>query len=202
MFLETGKAHIQKLRAAFNAAPHRGQEAEYIKDKLRHMVDIDQYVIELGMNHGAYLENRNADQEKLHGLIQSVVREHSDSLKAILKTHDWDAIKKMGGHAADHAFLLVQHADHDPTFQADVLKTMETSGDAKTMSYAYLYDRVAMNTGRPQRYGTQFTKATQPYIIEDPEGLDERRNQVGLMCMTEYTKEMTRQHAAAQIPKP
>jgi hypothetical protein len=202
MVLETGKNHIQKLRAAFNALPHNVSDSHYIRDKLRHMVDVDQYVIELGMDHGAYLDNRSEEQEKLRALIDRVVVEHTDALKGIMATHGWGAIKQMGEHADSYAWLLVQHADHDPAFQAHVLKDMEDSGDVQNSLYAYLYDRVAMNTAQPQRYGTQFTRSSQPYLLEDPDGVDERRRKVGLMSLAEYSAEMVRQQAAMKTPKP
>ena len=43
--------------------------------------------------------------------------------------------------------------------------------------------------GRPQRYGTQLEKRGEhwePLLVDDPEGLDARRQAVGLEPITEY----------------
>lgn len=49
---------------------------------------------------------------------------------------------------------------------------------------AYLTDRVAMNEGRPQIYGTQISDVKDgegvPWPIADPQQLDARRASVGL----------------------
>ena len=58
---------------------------------------------------------------------------------------------------------------------------------------AYLTDRVAVNEGRPQRYGTQFTLVDGkmvPQPIENLDELDERRADMGLQSMAEYTQHM------------
>src|SRR5690606_5982636 len=79
-------------------------------------------------------------------------------LKAQVDQDGWFTISKFGADADLAAWLLVQHADRDVAFQADVLRILEpfvaTAETAQT-NYAYLYDRVAVNSGRPQRYGTQ-----------------------------------------------
>ena len=53
---------------------------------------------------------------------------------------------------------FLKHADNDPEFQSFALARMEpyleTEGIKKS-NYAYLWDRVAVNTDRKQRYGTQ-----------------------------------------------
>lgn len=96
------------------------------------------------------------------------------------------------------ARFLVQHADHDTAFQTNVL-TMLTSlvgrKETSPTNYAYLYDRVAVNSNRPQRYGTQ-GRCTGSGIwearpTEDPGHLDERRAAVGLEPQAEYRARFT-----------
>jgi hypothetical protein len=58
---------------------------------------------------------------------------------------------------------------------------------------AYLEDRVRVNQGRPQLYGTQFfgTGAElKPRPIEDKEHLDERRAKVGLGSFEDYKNQI------------
>lgn len=67
----------------------------------------------------------------------------------------------MGKDTDNQAWLLVQHADHDPFFQAGCLfilgKLVEVNETSK-QNYASLYDRVALKfqaLGLKQKYGTQ-----------------------------------------------
>ncbi|MCC6403423.1 MAG: alpha-L-fucosidase [Fimbriimonadaceae bacterium] len=99
-----------------------------------------------------------------------------------------------GSRAEGNAWLLVQHADADPKFQARYLKAMEDAlkeGEADPQHFAYLTDRVLRAQGKPQRFGTQCTilkgKASlQP--TEAPERLDERRAKMGMEPIAAYLR--------------
>jgi len=122
-------------------------------------------------------------------------RANTEWLKADVKTNGWPRLSTEGVNMAGDAWLLIQHADHDPAFQREVLILLEAllpSKDVAPQSYALLYDRVATADKRPQRYGTQGRctgEATwEPLPVEDPDHLDERRAQVGLGPEAEYKK--------------
>src|SRR5262249_24761475 len=84
------------------------------------------------------------------------------------------------GEKADlQAWVLVQHADRDRAFQQEVLAILSTlyaSGETSADNYANLYDRVAHNSGKPQRYGTQGgcvgPGEYETYEIEDPANVE------------------------------
>lgn len=69
------------------------------------------------------------------------------------------------------------------------LRVAEKKGDVPAWQVAYLDDRIRIYEGRPQRYGTQFDidedGAAVPYIIEEPETVDERRQSIGLEKLAE-----------------
>jgi hypothetical protein len=121
-------------------------------------------------------------------------------LKVIVQTHGWPGQSLVGAEAASAAWLLVQHADHDPAFQRECLDLMEKaveSGDASAQDLAYLTDRVLRAEGRPQRYGTQFMdgpEGLEPQPLEDPASVDERRASVGLQPLGEYRQQIARQY--------
>jgi hypothetical protein len=61
-------------------------------------------------------------------------------LKGWVAEHGWPRILEVGDKAAFDAWLLAQHADADPAFQADVLARMALlvePGDAKAKEYSY-----------------------------------------------------------------
>lgn len=117
----------------------------------------------------------------------------SSWLKADVARRGWLTPSRDGKAAASAAWLITQHADHDLDFQKDVLSRLERllpSGDLDRTHYAYLWDRVALNEYRPQRYGTQ-TKACvagkveyQP--MEDPDHVDARRADMGMGTLAAY----------------
>ena len=117
---------------------------------------------------------------------------HTERMKEIVGQIGWPSISKVGKDGAQFAWLLVQHADHAPEFQVHCLHMMRElpEGDIKPWQIAYLEDRVNVNTGKPQRYGTQFWEdppnGLVPRPIEDIEHLDERRRAIGLESFAEY----------------
>ena len=121
-------------------------------------------------------------------------------IESLLGTYDWIDIKRFGSSVSAHAWILVQHADDHPEFQANVLTRMEPyleNGGVKPKNYAYLWDRVAVNTGRKQRYGTQPTwectdgkMELQP--LEDPENVNKRRAAMKMDTVEKALEDMAR----------
>jgi hypothetical protein len=114
-------------------------------------------------------------------------------LRARLKTHGWFTIPDYGKEADSAAFLIVQHADNDPAFQAEVLPLLEKlalEGKTQPINYAMLFDRVAIGERRPQRYGSQGTctgpGVWTPFKTEDSADLDQRRATMGLKPLADY----------------
>ena len=114
-------------------------------------------------------------------------------IKTTLDDYDWIDRRRFGRAVSNHAWLLVQHADDDPAFQRLALERMEGYLDNRGIdlaNYAFLWDRVAVNTGREQRYGTQpdwncvnGKMKLQP--LEDPENVNQRRKGMGLGTVEE-----------------
>lgn len=118
-------------------------------------------------------------------------RAHAERLKALLGQRAWFRRSQIGSVADQAAVSIVNHSN-DLGFQKFVLAKMEPLVGIETPNgYANLYDRVAVQEGRPQRYGTQQAqcidgKNAPPANVEEPNQLDVRRTQVGLEPMTEY----------------
>ncbi len=117
---------------------------------------------------------------------------HAERLKQIIAEHGWPTIPRVGARASTAAWLLVQHADHDPAFQRACLSLMtdQPSGHVGAMEIAYLTDRVLVAEGEPQVYGTQLTETDDGsyvfHTIRNPETVDERRAAAGLSTLAEY----------------
>jgi len=124
---------------------------------------------------------------------------HQDSLNlvrvmAIIDSAGWIGEDLIGRKANAALFLVIQHADARPNVQADYLEVMRDAvarGDAKPYDLAMLEDRVAVNHGRPQIYGSQIGwKDGKGFVkpIADEERVNERRAAMGLEPLEKYVE--------------
>lgn len=130
---------------------------------------------------------------------------HQPILEKIVRQYGFPGFKQVGEKSADNFWLLVQHADAHPDFQRQVLKLMLPEVKKKNASpsnYAYLTDRVAINAGQLEEYGTQveytgivegdFSKAMAvPVSLRDPKNVEKRRAAIGMESLQDYLKRMT-----------
>jgi hypothetical protein len=193
--LEAVFAEISAEQARFTE-PRQPQDKEWVKRRLEHLFNVDQKA------RGANMRPRPVDwspevreyyAKKLGSRIIAIDRANTAELKELLKIYRWFPVSEFGAKTEMHAWLIVQHADRDVAFQQEVLAILTTlypKGETDPSSYANLFDRVARNTDKLQRYGTQGRCAGpgkwEPYEVEDPAALDQRRVSVGLSTMAEY----------------
>jgi hypothetical protein len=127
----------------------------------------------------------------------AVDKMNRDRLKEIIAEFGFPTRQLVGKEAMDGVFLMIQHSDMDPQWQKEQLPNIERAvkqGDMDGQSYAYLYDRIQINSGKKQLYGTQFkfidpaTKKIEFSETEDIENLDRRRMDVGMMPMKMYER--------------
>jgi ABC-type multidrug transport system ATPase subunit len=119
--------------------------------------------------------------------VRRVSRDNAAWLSELLKRTGWPLRSVVGAEAAEAAWAIAQHADHDQVLQARCLEAMRAAasvGEASTSRLAYLEDRVRIAHGRPQLYGTQEIQLPgrdwELFPVEDPGRLNERRMAVGL----------------------
>lgn len=115
-----------------------------------------------------------------------------ERLREIIKEFGWPGRSMVGPQAANSAWLIAQHGGKE--FLHEVLPLMKQAvdkGELPGASYALSVDRTRIQDGLKQLYGSQFdTKGDkcEPLPIEDPEHVDERRKEVGLDTLAEYTR--------------
>ena len=133
-------------------------------------------------------EAAGGDKAALEALA-AVDRESLAKMKEAVAKHGWPGKSIVGADGANAAWLLVQHADSDLAFQKECVAKMEplfAKGEVTGKELAYLWDRVAVSSGKPQRYGTQFDGGTDLHPLEDPQNVDVRRKQLGLEPLADY----------------
>jgi hypothetical protein len=134
-----------------------------------------------------------ADIQVLRAEILAMDQENTAALRGYAEQFGWFPRSDWDWRPGWNAWLLIQHADGDPAFQARVLATMAPlveDGEIGIKNYAYLYDRVARNHDVPQRYATQ-GRCTSPGIweplpLEEPLKVDSLRNEAGLEPLEDY----------------
>ncbi|MDD2786086.1 MAG: hypothetical protein PHS79_04320 [Patescibacteria group bacterium] len=139
---------------------------------------------------------RLAHQKKAADWNYSLDRKNTRRMKQIVKAIGWPRISKVGKRAASAAWLLAQHADHDPRFQRQCLTLMkeQPKDDVSRHDIAYLEDRVLLNEGKKQKYGTQFYYPKKWKVMPRPLAsrklLARRRKEMGLESFEENLKTM------------
>jgi len=123
-------------------------------------------------------------------------------MKEIVADIGWPTTSKVGPEGASNAWLLVQHADHDVDFQEYCLGLMKEASpaDVDKTDIAYLEDRVRVNRGRGQLYGTQFRQENNKHVprpIEDEENVDARRAALGMGPLSEQVEHMYKKYPLA-----
>jgi len=121
----------------------------------------------------------------------------TERLKEIIADYGWPTIDLVGKKGADAAWVIAQHSDFEPEFQAEALKLIRAAAEDDQASWgnvAYLEDRVAVAQGAKQTYGTQIGcvkgKAKLATPLVDPDGVDELRAEAGLDPLDAYLAEL------------
>jgi hypothetical protein len=121
-----------------------------------------------------------------------VVSGNTKYLTELVSAVGWIDVPRFGYPASNAAFFLVQHSDNLPLMLAALPGIKEdvdagrTGGDA----YALLFDRLQLNLGEKQRYGSQLMKEESGeyslFPVEDPAKLDDLRKDLGMVPIAQY----------------
>jgi len=169
-------------------------QINHVKEILDYMYEFDQEYLKL------YEINNNVTA--LNSITEKLFKFNTNEIKKILSKHGWITISKFGREYDHMAWLIVQHADDFPFFQAGVLfilHKMVEQGETDPKNYAYLYDRVAdkfNHIGLLQKYGTQVDIKNNQAVLAPFEGdinsVNKCRNEVGLGLVEEYLLEFAK----------
>ena len=109
----------------------------------------------------------------------------------------WPGWKLVGTDGAEAAWLIAQWAIDDVGLQRRCLEMLEVAvacNDADPVHFAYLADRVRMNDGRDQLYGSQFVLGAggelEAWPVDDLAAVDARRKRLGLPPFAVHTAAM------------
>ena len=116
--------------------------------------------------------------------------------KSIIRKYGFPSYSLVGEDGSNGFWAIIQHCDNDVIFQQKVLLLMAKEvkrHNASGESFALLQDRVLINQGHKQLYGTQVrldpkTHHAKPLPTQDSLKVDSRRKAVGLSPLRDYLK--------------
>lgn len=134
--------------------------------------------------------------------------QHAELLSEIIDDIGYPTIEKVGEAASSAAWLIIQHAIGKPWFMRKGRRLLENAvadNKANPLHLAYLDDRIAVNEGHLQRYGTQFdwdeNGELSPNPLDDLAKVNARRKALGLNTVAEQT-EIIRRRAEQEHQTP
>lgn len=174
------------------------KEKENINIILEKLVTIDQQLVKPNPN-GTYIEIPN---DRWNSFKDSVFRQNTSIMKNLFYKYGFLDSSSLGKNGAFNFWLIVQHSDFDLNFQKKVLNSMKKSVQKKRTdrsNYAYLFDRVQINSNQKQKFGTQLTyneygQAVLKNCPTDTSRLIELRREYGLEELFVYLNKATLLH--------
>lgn len=145
------------------AAKLTDNQSIQLRKDLDEMVKVDQ--IAANLPKGKYLTYSKEEWSKFRDSVHTNI---TNKIVDLFNQYGFLGYNKVGKEGSKHFWLLVQHSDKNPEFQKKVLKAMNKEvkkENANPGDYAYLYDRVKVNAGEKQKYGTQlsYNSAGKPF---------------------------------------
>ncbi len=142
---------------------------------------------------GELFEGYNADMEALH-------LKNAKALEAIIDEIGYPTVDLVGVDGSEAAWLIIQHSISRPDFMKkcqSMLKSAVAAGQASPINLAYLTDRIAVLSGVPQIYGTQYDwdqyGQLSPLPYDHLPLVEQRRKEVGLKPLKDQTLLMRKQ---------
>lgn len=125
---------------------------------------------------------------------KSTIEIHVDRLRPMVEAGEWPGRARVGDDGARAAWFLAQHAgEADPRFQQSLVPLLAQAvsiGDADAEHLAALRDRVELEAGRLQIFGTHLEPDGDSWRplrgVANPQDLDARRRDLGLRPWAEY----------------
>lgn len=154
----------------------------------------DQQII-LGLPSEAFKISKSfskAEQQALSFLVHKFycgeTYHHGNYALKLLDKYGWPDPLVFGEEAGHSVWLVFQHLDSNPALQKQFLPILKNAVEndlAKSSWYAYLYDRVMVNSGEKQLYGTQLDGCGF-WPLADPYNVNERRLKLGMESVESY----------------
>lgn len=147
-------------------------------------------------------EYKKLSAQEWQAFKDQTFRSNQKRAQEIFEKYGFVGFDLAGNKGSTNFWLIVQHSDFDPQFQKRVLEKMKkelAKRNADPGNYGLLVDRVALNTGHQQIYGTQLaynpdTGQAYPKNLANSATVNKRRKAIGLGPIEKYLNDMSEMH--------
>ncbi len=119
-------------------------------------------------------------------------KQNEKRLVELLDQYGWPTASEVTEFAAAGAALIINHSNYElRSTYFPMLEDAFRKGEAQPLRYAKMRDRLLVEEGKEQLYGTQIKMNNlerKPYPIQDPVHVDKRRAEIGLGPLQPYLK--------------
>ena len=107
---------------------------------------------------------------------------------SIIEKCGMPTLKEVGQKQMDAIWLGLQHTENKYRVKYfPLIEKAVKNGDLSKKQYALMKDRILMDEGKPQIFGSQI-KNGKLYDLEDPKTVNKRRQEMGLEPIEDYLK--------------
>lgn len=168
-----------------------------LANELEEIRELDQFAADIARG-----EYEKLSEEEWKIIQDSIHKENQKRIKEIFDQYGYVGYDLAGERGSQSFWLVVQHADNNPEFQKKILEKMKVevlNDNVDAASFGLLIDRVKLNTGQKQVYGTQVAYNWEicqafPRDLKDSINVNKRRNEIGLNPIEEYLNRMSEMH--------
>ncbi|MBZ0246636.1 MAG: hypothetical protein K8H85_11875 [Cyclobacteriaceae bacterium] len=120
--------------------------------------------------------------DSLNLLIQNFDSLALIKVENIISRYGWLGKSKIGELANSTLFMVIQHAQDNRVREKfyPLLEESVNEGESRPSDLATMKDRILIQNGQPQIYGTQTDHSGQLLPVEDIKDLNKRRRRMGL----------------------
>ena len=168
-----------------------------LANELEEIRQTDQFAADIARD-----EYEKLSEQEWKTIQDSIHLENQKRIKEISEQYGFVGHDLVGERGSQSFWLVVQHADNNPEFQKKILEKMKIqvlNENADPVSFGLLTDRVKLNTGQKQVYGSQVTYNWEicqaiPRDLADRENVNKRRSEIGLEPIEEYLNRLSEMH--------
>ena len=182
------------LSISFSALGQSQKEFDSLKVKLGTIFMKDQTFRRIYIEAENKLGKDSDAYEYFWEVVETQDKILEKEVTSIIDKYGWLGISQVGRLANGTLWSVLQHGSvaskekYAPLLKASVLKE-----ESQPSHYARLIDRMLINSGKPQLYGTQInyqsSNAPTFFPIEQPEYVNQRRKEIGLEEIQSFAKE-------------
>ncbi|SNR14166.1 DUF6624 domain-containing protein [Tenacibaculum jejuense] len=162
------------------------------KDKFTYVGSVDIIEVDCSKKHQILSDVYESDQKirKSNELIKYAKEDHRNQelVISIIEKCGMPTLQEVTQKHMNAIWLGLQHTNkkYRKKYFPQVKKAVE-NGDLSKQQYALMKDRILMDEGKPQIYGSQVRNG-KLYKLENPETVNERRKEMGLESIEDYLK--------------